>query len=84
MNLQSSTDFEQHPLVRLKNQLTESNCSKDMLLSLQRTIDASTQAEPVEGKSLVYYLFVINVRYNLINIAVLRDLSDRPLNFKRF
>ncbi|EJD75224.1 hypothetical protein LOAG_17591 [Loa loa] len=49
MKLQSSTNSEPHSLVRLKNQLTELNCSKDMLLSLQRALDASTQAESVEA-----------------------------------
>ncbi|VDO70539.1 unnamed protein product [Onchocerca flexuosa] len=42
LNLQSFTDSEQHPLVRLKNQLAELDCSKDILLSLQRALDPST------------------------------------------
>ncbi|VDK65204.1 unnamed protein product [Onchocerca ochengi] len=33
---------KQHPLVRLKNQLAELDCSKDILLSLQRALDVST------------------------------------------
>ncbi|VBB28328.1 unnamed protein product [Acanthocheilonema viteae] len=50
MKLQSSTDSRQHhPLMRLKNQLEESGCSKDTLLSLQRMLDSSIEAESIEA-----------------------------------
>uniref|UniRef100_A0AAF5RWK8 Uncharacterized protein n=1 Tax=Wuchereria bancrofti TaxID=6293 RepID=A0AAF5RWK8_WUCBA len=49
MKWHSSIGSEQHPLVRLKNKLTESNCSKDILLSLQKALDSSTQGESVEA-----------------------------------
>uniref|UniRef100_A0A915Q3S3 Uncharacterized protein n=1 Tax=Setaria digitata TaxID=48799 RepID=A0A915Q3S3_9BILA len=44
----SSTNFEQHPLVQLKKQLTELGYSKDKLLSMQKALEVLTQAEPVE------------------------------------
>lgn len=50
MKLQSSTDSEQHPLVRLKNHLTELGCSKAMLLSLQKALASLTQTESVKSK----------------------------------
>lgn len=79
MKLQSSVDSEQHPLVRLKNKLAESGCSNDVLLSLQRILDSSTRAEPVEGIFCLhlYLLFIcLNISCNLTNIAVVQDLSD--------
>ncbi|KAM3720700.1 Ribosome-binding factor [Dirofilaria immitis] len=48
LTLKSSADSEQHPLVRLKNQLAELDCSKDTLLSLQRALDVLTH-EHVEA-----------------------------------
>uniref|UniRef100_A0A0R3RW59 Importin-11 n=1 Tax=Elaeophora elaphi TaxID=1147741 RepID=A0A0R3RW59_9BILA len=49
LKLQSSTDSEEHPLARLKNQLARSECSQDVLLSFQKVLDASTRAEPIQA-----------------------------------
>ncbi|KAK6114598.1 hypothetical protein QQG55_56745 [Brugia pahangi] len=49
MKWHSSINSEQHPLVRLKNKLTELNCSKDFLLSLQKALDSSIEGESVEA-----------------------------------
>ncbi|VIO95997.1 Uncharacterized protein BM_BM13629 [Brugia malayi] len=49
MKWHSSINSEQHPLVRLKNKLTKSNCSKDFLLSLQKALDSSIEGESVEA-----------------------------------
>ncbi|CAG9536061.1 unnamed protein product [Cercopithifilaria johnstoni] len=77
MKLKSSTDSEeQHPLVRLKNHLAESGCSKDMLLSLQKMLNSSTQAEPIEAvpEDLETYEWPENV-------TIVQQVDSRQINY---